>query len=82
MLAALGGMTVLAFVWYNLQFVQFQGRYLYPALIPLAVTFALGWHQALRHFFAQRWLWLVLLLGFAVLDLYLLLRVILPGMKG
>ncbi len=82
LLAALGAMTVLAFVWYNLQFVQFQGRYLYPALIPLAVAFALGWHQALRRFGAQRWLWFALLLGFAVLDLYLLLRVILPGMKG
>jgi 4-amino-4-deoxy-L-arabinose transferase-like glycosyltransferase len=30
------------FFLYNLSFVQFQGRYLYPALIPLALLVALG----------------------------------------
>lgn len=30
------------FFFYNLSFVQFQGRYLYPALIPLALLVALG----------------------------------------
>lgn len=81
LLAALGAMTVAAFVWYNLQFVQFQGRYLYTALIPLAVAFALGWHHAVRRWaWAQRWLWLAFTLAFAALDLYLLLRVVLPGM--
>jgi len=33
-----------AFVLYNLDFVQFQGRYLYPALIPLGLLAALGLH--------------------------------------
>jgi 4-amino-4-deoxy-L-arabinose transferase-like glycosyltransferase len=31
-----------AHVSYNLKFVQHQGRYLFPALIPIAVAFALG----------------------------------------
>jgi 4-amino-4-deoxy-L-arabinose transferase-like glycosyltransferase len=31
-----------AFVFYNLSFVQFQGRYLYPALIPLGFVVAIG----------------------------------------
>ena len=30
------------FLFYNLSFVQFQGRYLYPALIPLALVAAIG----------------------------------------
>lgn len=31
-----------SFVWYNLTFVQHQGRYLFPALLPIALIFALG----------------------------------------
>jgi 4-amino-4-deoxy-L-arabinose transferase-like glycosyltransferase len=67
------GLTILfvasAFLYYNLKFVQFQGRYLYPALIPLALWGALGltgWAG-----FASRWwpplrwggVWLALLLA-------------------
>ena len=35
-------LTVLAFGWYNLTFVQHQGRYLHPALIPFGTVGALG----------------------------------------
>jgi len=35
-------LTVLSYLWYNLTFVQHQGRYLFPALIPLALGAALG----------------------------------------
>lgn len=35
--ASLGG-----YLWYNLSYVQHQGRYLFPALIPLAASGALG----------------------------------------
>ena len=34
--------SVLGFVWYNLRFVQHQGRYLFPALIPFTAFGALG----------------------------------------
>ncbi len=34
--------TALAFLWYNLTFVQHQGRYLFPALVPLATAGAIG----------------------------------------
>jgi hypothetical protein len=51
------GLTVfimaLGYGWYNLNFVQFQGRYLFPALIPLGVFFALGLNEA----FLPRWGW-------------------------
>lgn len=39
--------TFLAYLWYNLQFVQHQGRYLFPALIPLGLIFALGLAEVL-----------------------------------
>jgi hypothetical protein len=36
-------LTVVAgHIWYNLKFVQHQGRYLFAALVPISVTFALG----------------------------------------
>lgn len=35
-------LTVLSYFWYNATFVQHQGRYLFPALVPLALMGALG----------------------------------------
>ncbi|MCS7178357.1 MAG: glycosyltransferase family 39 protein [Anaerolineae bacterium] len=35
-------LTGLSYLWYNLTFVQHQGRYLFPALIPLALAGALA----------------------------------------
>ena len=40
------GVVVGEVVLYNLSFVQAQGRYLYPAILPLGVLFALGWSSA------------------------------------
>jgi len=77
-LGALAVFSVMGFIWYNTQFVQFQGRYLYPALIPAATALALGWHTTLPRL--QRWLWPALTLALAALDVYLLFRVILPQM--
>lgn len=48
------------FLFYNLAFVQFQGRYLYPALVPLAFFVALGssgWSNPLTRWQKQaKWL--------------------------
>ena len=41
-LAAALALVVAAYLLYNVDFVQFQGRYLYPALIPLAGVVAVG----------------------------------------
>jgi 4-amino-4-deoxy-L-arabinose transferase-like glycosyltransferase len=41
-------LTCLVYVWYNTQFLQHQGRYLFTALIPIAIFFCLGWEGALR----------------------------------
>lgn len=81
LLAVLALLTLLAFVWYNLQFVQHQGRYLYPALIPTCAAVALGWCFLFsRREAIARWLWLPMVIGLGAFDLYLLFRVVLPQM--
>ena len=40
--------TLLGYLWYNLRFVQFQGRYLFPAIIPLGLVFTLGLRELFR----------------------------------
>jgi hypothetical protein len=40
--------TLLSYLWYNLTFVQHQGRYLFPALVPLGLAFALGLREILN----------------------------------
>ena len=42
LLALSASLTVISYLWYNLTFVQHQGRYLFPALVPLALAGALG----------------------------------------
>jgi len=39
--------TLASLVWYNLGLYQAQGRYLFPALIPLGIAWSLGLHQIL-----------------------------------
>lgn len=79
----LTALAAAAFIWYNLQFVQHQGRYLYPALVPLATAASIGWHGLVaRSPRLQPWLWVAFAVGFAALDAYLLWRVILPAMAG
>ncbi|OQA40264.1 MAG: hypothetical protein BWY52_02912 [Chloroflexi bacterium ADurb.Bin325] len=41
-------LSLMAYAWYNLTFLQHQGRYLFSALIPLALAYAWGWDAALR----------------------------------
>ena len=48
LLAATVLLTLLVYAGYNLEFVQHQGRYLFTALIPLAIFFALGWDEAVQ----------------------------------
>jgi 4-amino-4-deoxy-L-arabinose transferase-like glycosyltransferase len=68
LLVASGILTIAAYLWYNTQFVQHQGRYLFTALIPLGLAVALGWREALRR--EQAWpLAAVLVVGAVVLRL-------------
>ena len=45
---ALGLLSLAAYLWYNTQFVQHQGRYLFTALVPIGLAVTLGWREALR----------------------------------
>jgi len=54
---------------------QPQGRYLFPALVPLAVIFVLGWRGWGLRLVWRHW-WLVPVLGTALLDIGSLLGVV------
>ena len=77
-------LVIAQFLYYNIEFQQWQGRYLYPALIPIALTIVCGaeyWRARLL----SRWRWLRWLTPLALtslfaLDIYLLFRVIVPGL--
>lgn len=82
-MGATGGLALLMLVYYNTQFVQFQGRYVYPILIPLAALVCAGLDAIRRRLPIVRQLPVVLpiaLCGFAVLDLWLLTRVLVPNL--
>jgi 4-amino-4-deoxy-L-arabinose transferase-like glycosyltransferase len=73
----------LQYLYYNTEFVQFQGRYLYPALIPLALFAALGvdgWRHLLARLIGDRpsLMWLTPLIAalFIPLSLFMIWRVI------
>lgn len=68
------------YIYYNLTFVQFQGRYIFVAIIPFAIGMVLGidmWRRWLFGRFAwSKWFTVGLFLIFAPIDLYLIWRVI------
>ena len=78
-------LVALQFSYYNLEFQQWQGRYLFPALIPIALTLACGldWWRAriLSRWDAFLWLTPLTLSSLVALDIYLLFRVIVPGLS-
>jgi len=87
-------LALLAFVYYNLTFLQPQGRYTYPLLIPLGLLIALGLETWLRLLLralpisetgdgslTPYWLVPLVLLGTAPVTLWLLWRVIVPNLE-
>jgi 4-amino-4-deoxy-L-arabinose transferase-like glycosyltransferase len=72
------GAALLAFIGYNLAFEQFQGRYLFTALVPIALLLVVGWAAWLPR---RATAWGVTLVGILLLGLnaYALLRVLVPG---
>lgn len=44
-LAFSASLSALGYLWWNLSFVQHQGRYLYPALIPLGLAAGIAWEH-------------------------------------
>lgn len=96
-LGATALLSVAAFLYYNTEFQQHQGRYLFPLLIPLAIWLALGmdaWRRVAMNFVARvipvqrEWILLytpyltmVAFLPFPLLDVWLLWRVIVPNLR-
>lgn len=76
--------AVAQYIYYNLEFLQLQGRYMYPGfLIPLGIAVALGFDGWRRTFLRGdgllRYAGAACIPGLALLDLYLIWRVI-PGL--
>jgi hypothetical protein len=79
-LGAWGVLTVLVYIYYNTTFVQHQGRYLFPALIPIGLMFTVGLRQWTR-LLPRAWRDAALAVPFAALaalDLIALFRMIVP----
>lgn len=77
-------LAVLAFLYYNAEFQQYQGRYMYPLLIPMGLSLALGVDGWRRVVFADRpptlWLTPLAFLPMAVWSVWLLWRVVVPNL--
>ena len=75
LLLATAFIAILAFVGYNLSFVQFQGRYLFTALVPIAILLVRGWSAIPP----RPWASPAIALALVALNAYALLRVLVPG---
>jgi 4-amino-4-deoxy-L-arabinose transferase-like glycosyltransferase len=72
-------LTLGMFIYYNLSFVQFQGRYLFTAIIPFAFFLVYGldaWRRLFNFDNPMSYLTVLPFLAFALLDFYLIWRVI------
>ena len=69
--------SFLSYLWYNLKFVQHQGRYLFPAIVPIGLFFVIGLRELLakEH---ERLLLGLLFLGLLALDALCLFGFIIP----
>ena len=88
LLALASALVVAQYLYYNLTFVQHQGRYLFPALIPISLVVALGldgWVRPVggRFNLPMRVRWVppaLVWISFAALSLYALFRVVVPAL--
>jgi 4-amino-4-deoxy-L-arabinose transferase-like glycosyltransferase len=72
-------LTLGMYIFYNLSFVQFQGRYLFTALIPFALLMTLGldaWRRIFNLNGLSRYFPVIAFFLFAFVDFYLIWRVI------
>jgi hypothetical protein len=75
-------LTALVYIYYNTTFVQHQGRYLFPALVPIGLAFTVGLRQWTR-LLPRTWRDAALaapFVGLAALDLVALFRMIVPAL--
>ncbi len=76
-------LVLLEYLGYNLTFLQHQGRYLFPALVPLGTAVALGvsrWADILPRR-TRPWVEGAFFAGLALFDVYCLFRIIVPALR-
>jgi 4-amino-4-deoxy-L-arabinose transferase-like glycosyltransferase len=80
LLIASGILTGLMFAWYNTKFLQHQGRYLFPALVPIGTAAALGLNQlaGLLPQKSRAWALGGLFGGMALFAVYCLFKYVVP----
>jgi hypothetical protein len=94
LLGVSGLITLAVYLYYNMSFVQHQGRYLFPALIPLGLAAAVGIEQWVKWIVqgvgrmgqgSKQWAEFALTLApivlMAALDLFALYRFIIPSLR-
>lgn len=65
LLGAWLALTLAGYLWYNLTYVQHQGRYLFPAIIPLGLLFTVGVWRLVR----RRPLWILIVVAALMIGL-------------
>lgn len=65
----------IAYVGYNLSFVQYQSRYLFTAIVPIGILLVRGWSSLPP----RPWLAFGFAAGLVALNAYTLVRVLVPG---
>ena len=84
-LLATVSLVALQFIYYNIEFLQWQGRYLFPALIPISLGIVAGVDCWRGRFLARwpplRWLTPLAMTSLFALDIYLLFSVIAPSLS-
>jgi 4-amino-4-deoxy-L-arabinose transferase-like glycosyltransferase len=80
LLLASGLLTALMYLWYNTKFLQHQGRYLFPALVPLGAAVALSLERltGVLPRCLRPWVPGALFATLALLDIYCLFEHIVP----
>ncbi|HEY3062817.1 MAG TPA: DUF2142 domain-containing protein [Chloroflexota bacterium] len=78
LLCAIVASAAIAYIVYNLAFKQFQGRYLFPALVPIGTLLVAGWSAWFPARFKEVGVLTVALLLVGV-NVYALVRVLMPG---
>ena len=80
-------LTLALYLYYNISFVQHQGRYLFPALIPMGLAAAVSlweWGRVIESVSRQKIGWVIAgaaLIGMAALDVFALYRFIIPALS-
>lgn len=80
LLLLLLGVTFADYVAYNFKFLQFQGRYLFPALVSIAFVLVSGWRELIAREY-QRVVFALLYVALLALDWVCLFLFIVPQLR-